>query len=40
MVPVLARLLEFSPEELARVQAKAAAQTSFFRLPGLTSPSS
>lgn len=40
MVPVLARLLEFSPQELARVQAKAAAQPSFFRLPGLTSPSS
>lgn len=28
MVPVLARLLEFSPSELRRVQEKAAAQTS------------
>jgi hypothetical protein len=41
MVPVLARLLEFSPSELNRVNTKAAEQqqastvSSFFKLPGL-----
>ena len=41
MVPVLARLLEFSPSELNRVQTKAAEQqqastvSSFFKLPGM-----
>ena len=33
MLPVLARLLEFSPAELARARSRPAA--SLFRLPGL-----
>ena len=36
MVPVLARLLHFSPQELQRLQSKAAAHSPFFRLPGLS----